>query len=141
MAEAAFEPAGFMGSRIFGLPVDRTILFSNHKYVYKKRVERRQRKLIVKTSFLKPFLNKGEQILLVTTGYSPLNSPAQYLTGFLFVYLKRSLFVFTNSRILHIPTTSKYNYKNSIAQVAYAGCRSIVLKSLLAVNTRLESLY
>ena len=128
MAEAAFEPAGFMGSRIFGLPVDRAILFSNHKYVYKKRVERRQRKLIVKTSFLKPFLNKGEQILLVTTGYSPLNSPAQYLTGFLFVYLKRSLFVFTNSRILHIPTTSKYNYQNTMAQVAYAGCQSIVLK-------------
>jgi hypothetical protein len=128
MAEAAFEPAGFMGSRIFGLPVDRDILFSNHKDVYKNRVEKRQRKLIVKTSFLKPFLKRGEQILLVTTGYSPLNSPAQYLTGFLFVYLKRSLFVFTNSRILHIPTTSKYNYQNSIAQVAYAGCRSIVLK-------------
>jgi hypothetical protein len=66
--------------------------------------------------------------LLVTTGYSPLNSPAQYLTGFLFVYLKRSLFVFTNSRILHIPTTSKYNYQNTVAQVAYAGCQSIVLK-------------
>jgi hypothetical protein len=128
MAEAAFEPVGFMGPRIFGLPVDRDTLFSNHKEIYKNRVEKRQRKLIVKTSFLKPFLKRGEQILLVTTGYSPLNSPAQYLTGFLFVYLKRSLFVFTNSRIFHIQTTSKYNYQNSIAQIAYAGCRSIVLK-------------
>jgi hypothetical protein len=128
MSVAAFEPAGFMGPQIFGLPVNREILFSNHKNVYKKRIEKRQRKLIVKISFLKPFLKKGEQVILITTGYSPLGSLAQCLTGFLFVYLKRSLFVFTNYRILHIPTTPSYNYKNSIAQVAYAGCQSIVLK-------------
>jgi len=128
MAEAAFDPVGMLGPQIFGLPVDREILFSNHKDVYKKRVEKRQRKLIVKISFLKPFLKKGEQVLLVTTGYSPLNSLAQYLTGFVFVYLKRSLFVFTNYRILHVPATANYNYKNSIAQVVYAGCQSIELK-------------
>ncbi|UCD79143.1 MAG: hypothetical protein JSW26_27715 [Desulfobacterales bacterium] len=128
MAEAAFEPVGFMGPQIFGLPVDRETLFSNHKNVYKKRIEKRQRKLIVKISFLKPFLKRGEQVLLITTGYSPLASMAQYLTGFLFVYLKRSLFVFTNYRVIHIPSTSGYNYKNSIAHVAYAGCQSIVLK-------------
>jgi hypothetical protein len=128
MAEAAFEPAGFMGSQIFGLPVNRETLFSNHKNVYKKRIEKRQRKLIVKISFLKPFLKRGEQIILITTGYSPLACAAQYLTGFLFVYLKRSLFIFTNYRIIHVPTTSSYGYKNSIAQVAYAGCQSIELK-------------
>ena len=128
MSEAAFEPAGFMESQIFGLPVDRETLFSNHKNVYKKRIEKRQRKLIVKISFLKPFLKKGEQVILITTGYSPLASAAQYLTGYLFVYLKRSLFVFTNYRLIHVPTTSSYGYKNSIAHVAYAGCQSIVLK-------------
>ena len=128
MAEAAFEPVGFLGPRIFGLPVNRDILFSNHNDVYKKRVEKRQRKLIVKISFLKPFLKRGEQVLLITTGYSPLNSLAQHLTGFVFVYLKRSLFVFTNYRILHIPATANYDYKNSIAQVAYSGCQSIALK-------------
>ena len=128
MAEAAFEPVGFLGPQIFGLPVDREVLFSNHKNVYKNRVEKRQRKLIVKIAFLKPFLKKGEQVLLVTTGYSPLNSLAQYLTGFIFVYLKRSLFVFTNFRILHIPATTNYGYKNSIAQVVYAGCQSTELK-------------
>ena len=128
MAEAAFEPVGFMGPQIFGLPVDREILFSNHKNFYKKRIEKRQRKLIVKMSFLRPFLKNSEQILLITTGYAPLDSLAQYLTGFIFVYLKRSIFVFTNYRILHIPTTSAYNYKNSIAQVAYVGCQSVELK-------------
>ena len=128
MAEKAFEPTGLMGPQIFGLPIDRETLFSNHKKVYKKRIENRQRKLIVKLPFLKPFLKRGEKILLVSTGYSPIASLAQYVTGFLFVYLKRSLFVFTNHRIFHIPATANYQFKNSIAQILYDGCRSISLK-------------
>jgi hypothetical protein len=128
MSDTAFEPVGIMGQQIFGLPVDRKTLFSNHKKVYKKRIEKRQRKLIVKLPFLKPFLKKGEQILMISTGYSPLASLAQYVTGFVFVYLKRSLFVFTNFRILHIPTTPSYKYKGSVSQIAYKGCKSIALK-------------
>ena len=128
MAEKAFEPTGLIGPQIFGLPVDRETLFSNHKKVYKKRIENRQRKLIVKLPFLKPFLKRGEKILLVSTGYSPIASLAQYATGFLFVYLKRSLFVFTNHRIFHVPATANYKYKNAIAQIYYDGCRSISLK-------------
>ncbi len=128
MSEPAFEPSGLMGQQIFGLPVDRETLFSNHNKVYKKRIEKRQRKLIIKLAFLKPFLKRDEQILLITTGYSPLASIAQYVTGFVFVYLKRSLFVFTNLRILHIPTTPGYQYKGSISQIAYTGCQSISLK-------------
>ncbi len=68
MAEAGFQPAGFMSPQIFGLPVERKVLFSNHKDVYKKRIEKRQRKLFVKIGPLKPFFRKNEHILLVTTG-------------------------------------------------------------------------
>lgn len=128
MPEEVFEPGGIMGPQIFGLPVDRQTLFSNHKNVYKKRIEKRQRKFIIKLSFLKPFLKKGEKILLISSGYSPITSLEQYATGFLFVYLKRSLFVFSNYRIFHIPTTPHYKYKQSIAQIAYNGCQSITLK-------------
>ena len=128
MAEEGFQPAGFMSPQVFGLPVDRRVLFSNYKNVYKKRIEKRQRKLFVKLGPIKPFLRRNEQILLVTTGYSPLLSLGQYLTGFAFSYLKRSLFVFTNQRIIHLPTTPSYKYKNSLAQIAYAGCQSIVMK-------------
>jgi hypothetical protein len=128
MAEAGFQPAGFMSPKVFGLPVDRKILFSNHKNIYKKRIEKRQRKLFVKLGPIKPFLRRNEHIMLVTTGYAPLNSMGQYLTGFAFSYLKRSLFVFTNQRIIHIPTTTSYKYKDSLAQMAYAGCQSISLK-------------
>ena len=128
MAKATFAPSDFMEHQIFGLPVDREILLSNHKNVYKKRIEKRQRKLIVKLTFLKPFLKKGEKILLITTGYSPLSSPAQYLTGFLFVYLKRAMYIFTNYRVFHVPVTSTLKHKNSIAEIDYAGCQSIILK-------------
>ena len=128
MSDTAFEPSGIMGQQIFGLPVDRKTLFSNHKKIYKKRIEKRQRKLIVKLPFLKPFLKRGEQILLISTGYSPLASLAQYVTGFVFVYLKRSLFVFTNHRILHVPTTPSYQYKGAVSQILYSGCQSIALK-------------
>jgi hypothetical protein len=128
MAEKAFEPTGIMGPQIFGLPIDRETLFTNHKSVYKKRIEDRQRKLIVKLTFLKSFLKQGEKILQVSTGYSPITSLAQFATGFLFVYLKRSLFVFTNYRIFHVPTTPNYKYKNAIAHIRYDGCRSITLK-------------
>jgi hypothetical protein len=78
--------------------------------------------------FLKPFLKKGEKILLVSTGYSPITSLAQYATGFIFVYLKRSLFVFTNHRIFHVPATPNYQFKDTIAQIYYDGCRSISMK-------------
>ncbi|MBT8331043.1 MAG: hypothetical protein KJP06_01825 [Deltaproteobacteria bacterium] len=128
MAEKAFEPVGMMGPQIFGLPVDRDTLFSNHHEVYKKRVEKRQRKLIVKLSFLKPFLKKSEKIILTTTGYSPINFLPQYATGFFFVYLKRCLFVFTNFRIFHVPTTPIYKFKQSISQILYVDCESIALK-------------
>lgn len=128
MSDTAFEPSGIMGKQIFGLPVDRETLFSDHKKTYKKRIEKRQRKLIIKLPFLKPFLKRDEHILLITTGYSSLGSLAQYVTGFVFVYLKRSLFVFTNHRILHVPTTPSYQYKGAISQIPYSGCQSIALK-------------
>lgn len=128
MAEKVFDPTSIMGQKVFGLPVDRETLFSNHKKVYKKRIEKRQRKLIVRLPFLKPFFKADEKVLLVTTGYSPIASFAQYVTGFVFVYLKRSLFVFTNYRIFHVPTTPSYKFRQSIAQIPYEGCQSISLK-------------
>lgn len=121
-------PIGILGYRIFGLPVDREVLFSNHKKVYKKKIEKRQRKLIIKIPFLKPFVNVTEKILLITTGYSPITIIDKFLIGWLFVYLKRSLFVFTDQRIFHIPTTPVYKYRNSVAQIPYGACKSVVMK-------------
>ena len=113
---------------VLGLPVDRNIIFSNHNGAYKQGVEKRQTKLFQKISFLKPFLKKDEKILLVTTGCSPMSIMEQSLTGWIIFYLKRSLFVFTNKRIFHIPTKLNYSYRNSIAQIFYADCQTIEVK-------------
>ena len=110
------------------LPFDREILFSNHKDNYKKRIEKRQTKLLKNVAFLKNFLKGDEKIHLITTGCSPTPILEQLLTGWVFIYLKRSLFIFTNKRIFHIPTKRNYSYRYSIAHILYPDCDSIQLK-------------
>lgn len=127
MAEILKNQKG-VEQNVLGLPVDRDFLFSNHKDIYKKRTEKRQTKLFEKISFIKPFLKEDEKIILVTTGCSPISILEQLLTGWIVFYLKRSLFVFTNKRIFHIPTKFNYSYRNSIAQIIYADCQTIGIK-------------
>ena len=52
------------------LPLDREILFSNHKGIYKKRIEKRQTRLLKNVAFLNNFLKEDEKMLLLTTGSS-----------------------------------------------------------------------
>ena len=110
------------------LPLNRDILFSNHKGTYKKRIEKRQTRLLKNVAFLKNFLKEDKKILLITTGCSPTPILEQLLTGWIFIYLKRSLFIFTNKRIFHIPTKRNYSYRYSIAHILYPDCDSIQLK-------------
>jgi hypothetical protein len=112
----------------FDLSINRGVIFSNFKNIYKKKIEKRQLKLIKKLSFLKGFLSDDEEILLVTTGCSPASIIEQLFTGWVVYYLKRSLFVFTNKRIFHIPTKKDYSYRHAIAQILYADCESIAVK-------------
>jgi hypothetical protein len=113
---------------VFGLPVDRNIIFSNHKGVYKKKIEKRQRNLIIKISFLKFFLHCDENILLLTTGYSPMTFWELLLTFPAFFFFKRTLLVFTTKRIFHIPTTYRYKYRQTLSQIRYEDCHSIAIK-------------
>ena len=113
---------------VLSLPFNPEVMFTNHKNVRKKGVERRQTKLMQKLACVKPFLKEGEQALLITTGCSPVSLAEQFLTGWIVFTLKRSLFVFTNQRILHIPTTSNFAYRDSIAVIDYADCQSLRLK-------------
>jgi hypothetical protein len=113
---------------IFGIPVDRETIFSNHKATYKSRVEKRQRKLIVQTTFIKFFLRAGERIRCLTTGYSPISVIEQILTGLAFVVFKRARLIFTDKRLLHIPNRFKGNGESSISQIMYEDCAKIQLK-------------
>ena len=120
---------------IFGLPVERDVIFSDHKNIYKKRIEKRQRKLLVKTTFVKFFLQHDERILCLTTGYSPFGIMEQLLTGPAFLLFKRALFIFTDRRILHIPTRYNQSNRSAISQISYDDCSEIHLKGRSLVVT------
>ena len=127
-SEPIYQTGSPVHQEVFGLPLHPDIIFSNHKGEYKKRIEKRQTKLLKRALFLKIFLKKDERIFLVTTGWSPTSILEQLLTGWVLIYLKRSLFVFTNKRIFHIPTKINYSYRNSIAHILYSDCNSIQMK-------------
>jgi ribosomal protein L40E len=120
--------APVLREKVFGLPVDREILFTNDRNVYQASIEKRQRRWFVKLSFLKSFLLSGERILRIATARSPLCWYEQLLTGGVFLGLERAFLVFTSYRILHIPTDSAYVYRKSIAQVRYRDIRSIHMR-------------
>ena len=119
----AREDAPVLREKVFGLPVDRDILFTDERNVYQPAIEKRQRKWIVKLAFLKPFLLSGERILRITPARSPIRWREQLVTGGLFLSLERAFLVFTTYRILHIPTGSNFAYRQCIAQVRYRDIR------------------
>lgn len=122
------QSIGLETVRTPALPLDTDVLFTNHKNVRKKAIEKRQARLLKRVSFLRPFLKEDERILLVTTACSPMNLLEWMLTGWMIVYLKRALLVFTNKRVLHIPTRTNYSWRHSIAQILYGDCKEIRLR-------------
>lgn len=113
---------------IFGLPVDRDTIFLNERNIYKSKIEKRQRHLIAKITFIKFFLNHGEVIRTITTGYSPISWMEQLLTGLAFLYFKRAIFIFTDQRILHVPTSFNRSPHSSVSQIMYEDCAAIAIK-------------
>ena len=126
------EPGGLkLKSAPYGygdLSLNAEIMFSNHKGVHKKGIEKRQTKFTEKLDALPHFLEEGEQILLITTACSPTSFWEQLTIGWIFLYLKRSLLVFTDRRIFHIPTTMEFGWRYTIAEIRYADCESIKVK-------------
>ena len=113
---------------IFGVPVNRETIFADHNGNYKSRIEKRQRKLIVKTTFIKFFLHHDERIHCLTTGYSPVSVTEQLLTGIAFLFFKRAIFVFTEKRILHVPTRFDRSNLGAVSQILYEDCAHIEMK-------------
>jgi hypothetical protein len=113
---------------IFGVPVERDTIFSNHKGIYKNHIEKRQRKLIIKTTFIKFFLHQDERILCLTTGYSPVCFKEKIITGPAFLFFKRAIFVFTDKRILHVPTSFNDGARHAISQIRYDDCSTLDIR-------------
>ena len=111
-----------------GVPVDDEVIFSDYKGTRKPRVEKRQRNLLSRLEFLHGVLADDERVLLVTHALSPTPLLEQMTTGLVFIYIKRCLLVFTNKRILHLPTTIGYKYRQSIAEISWADTKSMRMK-------------
>lgn len=120
---------------IFGLPVERDVIFSDFRGNYKNRIEKQQRRLLVKSTFVKFFLQHDERILCLTTGYSPISILEQILTGLAFLFFKRALFIFTDRRILHIPARFNHSARKAVSQISYDDCSKICLKGRSLVVT------
>jgi hypothetical protein len=117
------------GRSVFGLPVDSTLLVSDEKGTGTKSINKKRRELLEKARFLVRFLEPYEKIVFITTGCSPFGKRERRAhAGSFLLNVKRSLFVFTDRRILHILTTPKYEYRGSIAEIRYADCRRLYVE-------------
>lgn len=120
---------------IFGFPVDRHLIFANAAGHYKKRIEKRQRKLISRVAFLRYFMHYGEKLLSLSTGYSPIGILEQMVTGPLFLFFKRAIFIFTDKRIIHVPTRFNRAHRRSLSQILYTDCEQIEFQGRTLVVT------
>jgi uncharacterized protein YlaI len=114
---------------IFGVPVDRDIIFSDHNGRFNSKVEKRQRNLIVKSTFIKFFLHPDERLHGLTTAYSPTGMKEQIFTGPAFLLFKRAILIFTDKRMLHVPTRFNRSSHGAVSQVSYEDCETMYLKN------------
>jgi len=113
----------------FDFPIQSEIMFADYKGNYNKKIEKKQKKLLSKIKFLKPFLDQDEKIFFITEGCSPMSRLDALLASGVVYNLKLCFLVFTNKRIFHIPTDFHYKYRNSIAQILYSDINNISIKS------------
>lgn len=128
--ESSVKAANIFGRplTIFGVPVDRDAIFATHRGNYNQKVEKRQRALIVKSTYIKFFLHPDERIRCLTTGYSPVSVMEQVATGPFFLLFKRAIFIFTDKRILHVPTRFNRQPRAAVSQILYEDCARLEVK-------------
>ncbi len=120
-------------SETFGLPINQTVAFSNHKGEFKERLKKQQLKLLAPfVPVLKQFLEPGEEILLAMRGCSPMSFLEQFTTGWIVYYLKRCILVVTDRRILHFPAKGNYTPRHSIAQIRFGDVEEIKPSTFLS---------
>jgi hypothetical protein len=104
----------------FGLRINQDVCFTAHNNQFHKGTRDRQLKILRGLApTLKQVLKPDEEIWLAVRAVSPMSWFEQLTTGWMIYYLKRCVLVFTNKRILHLPTTVNFKPKVSVAQVLY----------------------
>jgi len=117
----------YSNKTVMGLPVKSAFMFTNANGVEKKGIKKRQLSLLKKLEFLPRFLIKDEEVYVTTTACSPVSLMERLTTGWIVYYIRRSLLVFTNKRLIHVPTTARYNFRHSVAQIQYRDIKEIKL--------------
>jgi hypothetical protein len=104
----------------FGLRINQAVCFTTHDNMAHKGTTNRQLKVLRDLApTLKQVLKPDEEIWLAVRASSPMSWFEQLVTGWIIYYLKRCVLVFTNKRILHLPTKMNFKPKASVAQILY----------------------
>ena len=104
----------------FGLRINQDVCFTTHNNKLHMGTTKRQLKILRDVApLLRQVLKPDEEILLAVRAASPMSWFEQLTTGWIIYLLKRCVLVFTNKRILHLPTTMNFKPKSSVAQVVY----------------------
>ena len=100
---------------------------------------KQQTKILTNFSpFLKKILDPGEEIFLAVKATSPTSVLEQFTIGWIFIYIKRCMLIFTNKRILHFPTRTNFSPKQSVAQIGYGDIEEIKLSGFLGRTLKME---
>lgn len=102
------------------------------------RFARQQDKVLAK---LQPLLGRvlepGEKVLVATRAIAPYTFLELMTTGWIITIIKRSVLVFTDRRILHVPTTGSFASRESVAQIRYADVATMSVSSFLGRAVKL----
>jgi hypothetical protein len=122
------------------LPIDRTTCFSNDKGEPTEKIRKQQTKLLAKLGpFLKKFLEPEERILYAASAIAPMSKMDMFFKGWHVYYLKSCALVFTDRRVLYLPTTMNGKPKQSLAQARYGDIDKYSIKGIL--NGAFEIVY
>lgn len=128
-------------SNPLNLPIRKEICFTTEKDQYSEKIVDRQTKILQPfSSFLKKVLEPDEEIWMAMQATSPMTFLEQMTIGWMIVYLKRCLLIFTNKRILHFPAKANFSPKNSVAQVRYGDIEEIKLSGFFGRTLKLKYL-
>jgi hypothetical protein len=104
----------------FGLRINPDVCFTTHNNKRHMGTTKRQLKILRDVApLLRQVLKPDEEILLAVRAASPMSWFEQLITGWVIYWLKRCVLVFTNKRILQLPTTMNFKPKASVAQVVF----------------------
>ena len=124
---------------LLDLPINEEICFTTKKGEYSEKIMKQQTKILERFSpFLKKILDPGEEIFLAVKATSPTPVLEQFTIGWIFIYIKRCMLIFTNKRILHFPTRANFSPKPSVAQIGYGDIEEIRLTSFLGRTLKME---